>query len=416
MTIASELKEIIEPFSAFDEEKNLYIAQLDISKLLILEERFIKWLDSKLLNSGLENNYIEKNYKKLTISFHPDKQTLYPPEISWLDRQLSGDLLNGGCFKTLRLRYEKLTQPAQFKEVEYGGIHNIEEFKKWLEKYKETAPTWASKSLCDSLIALINASSDFYDSTGKLKPLALKTLVQLIPTIIAGFGTTLFFEELFLVYALYYVLLKGGQKLGKSDYRELKAVGQSLQSYTAVTAMVTTTLIVRMLELVFWTSRQSYTLSLEIGSSIFGPFLSQSEKAAKEEVDPDELCRELLLASKKTQTGMQFVNPELKLIAAPFEKYLAINAQQFFGTLRVGDKKRKRVEGFLFNLKVLDSLEWSLDEKYDDITKILTSIKRDKEVYSDGTKRSVDYIEEVISVLRSPEITALVPYEAPGLI
>ncbi|RUR07812.1 J domain-containing protein [Legionella sp. km772] len=354
---------------------------------------------------------MDKNYRKLTLSFHPDRSPHYSAEVIWLDQQLSGELLKGGCFKLLSFCYEKLIQPTKFKEVEFSGIHSKEDFKKWLENYKAHTTTYASKSLCDSLIALIDASSDFFDSTGAIKPIALKNLVKLIPVIIAGFGTTLFFEELFLVYAAYYVLLKGGQKLGKTNYQELRQVGQLLQEYTAITAMTTTTLLVRILELIFWTSRHCLTISLEIGTTILAPLLSQTPSTDKAEVDAAELCKELVLAGEKIQPGIQFDTPELKLIASPFEKYLALNAQQFFGNFRVGQKKREMVDAFLFNLKVLDKLDWCLEQKYLDILQELDKIKQNKEVYTDKTKDAVDYVEEVISVLRSPSITALIPYE-----
>ena len=218
-------------------------------------------------------------------------------------------------------------------------------------------------------------------------------------------------EELFVVYAIYFVLLKGGQKLGRSDYRELKEVGHLLQEYTTITAMSTTTLLVRILELIFWTSRQCYTVSLQIGSSILAPLLTATPAPDKAEVDAAELCKELVLAGEKIQPGIQFDNPELKIIAAPFEKYLAINAQQFFGAIRIGKAKRDKVEALLFNLRVLDKLDWSLEDKYLDILNELEKIKKDKDVYTDKTKEAVNYAEEVITILRSPSITELITYE-----
>jgi len=411
MTIETDLNELAQTYSPYDVSAQRYTSQLDKPKLLLLEKRFIKWLNDQLLSEGPALKNLEKNYRKLTLYFHPDRSPHHSPEIIWLDQQLSGELLKGGCFKILSFCYEKLINPAQFKDVEFSGIHSKEDLKKWLEKFKAQTTTYASKNLCDSLIALIDESSDYFDSTGAIKPIALKNLVKFIPVIIAGFGTTLFLEELFLVYAIYYVLLKGGQKLGKADYRELKDVGRLLQEYTAITAMTTTTILVRILELIFWTSRHCLTISLEIGSTILAPLLSQTSTSDKTEVDAAEICKELVLAGEKIQPGIQFDTPELKLISAPFEKYLGINAQQFFGSFRIGQKKREMVEAFLFNLQTLDKLDWCLEQKYLDILHELERIKKNKEVYTDKTKEAVDYVEEVISILRSPSITALINYE-----
>lgn len=412
MTIDAELKDLVEIYSPYDVEKQTYTTQLDNAQLLILEKRFINLLNAHLLSSGPLKSGLDNNYRELTLVLHPERSPNFSPEIIWLDKQLSGKGLRGGCFRLLSFCYEKLTQPTKFKEIEFTAIHSKEDFKKWLENYKAQTTTYGSKSLCDSLIALLNASSDFFDSTGAIKPAALKNLVTLIPVLIAGFGTTLFLEELFLVYAIYYVLLKGGEKLGQTDYMELKQVGSFLQQTTSITFMITTTILVRIMELIFWTSRHCLTMSLEVGSNLLAPFLPQADAPVKVVVDAAELCKELVLAAEKVQPGMQFDVPELKLVAAPFEKYLAINALQFFGSFRVGKKKREMVDAFLFNLRVLDKLDWPLEQKYLDILESIAKIKANEEVYTDKTKNAVDYVEEVIRILRSPSITELITKES----
>lgn len=222
-------------------------------------------------------------------------------------------------------------------------------------------------------------------------------------------------EELMAIYALYFVILKGGQKLGQSNYFELREVGRSMQIYSGATALLTTTLLVRIVEMIFWSSRQCLNVTLQISSALFTPLLSAPAEKESEEVDVDELCKDLVLAGSNMQPGMKFDHPELKVIAAPFEKYLGLSEQQFFRSLRIGDDKRKFVDAFLFKLRVLDKLPGPLEEKYKEVLAELEALKKNKVLYTSKTAEAVNYIEQVITVLQSPLVnTATTEEESSG--
>ena len=415
MTIETELVALVVFYSGLDKETNRYTTQLGKDDLLRLDANFVKWVNHQLLSDGAKKYQLERNYRKLSNYFHSDKAAKYSPEITWLENQLSAGKNDGTCFKTLTFCYEKLTQPTKFKEIEFSGINSIDDCKKWLETLKSKSSTYSSRTLCDSLIDLLDQSNSFFDATGAIKPKGLKALVSFIPVLIASFSTVIVVEELFAIFALYFVVLKGGQKLSKSDYRELKQIGETMQEYSTITALTTTTLLVRVLEMIFWASRHCLTMSLSIGSSILAPLLTSTPTAKANESDTAaEVCRDLALAGKNATPGRKFSTPELKVIAAPFEKYLGLNAQQFFANWRVGGEKRLMVEAFLFHLEVFDRLPISLDVKLNEVQKELNKLRNNEEVYTKKTAEAVDYAQNVIDILQSPSSTELLEYDKPS--
>ncbi|HEO1386698.1 TPA: J domain-containing protein, partial [Legionella pneumophila] len=281
----------------------------------------------------------------------------------------------------------------------------------WLENLRSKATTYSGQSFCDSLINLLEQSSGFFDDTGKIKPKGLRVLLRFIPVVFASYGTFLFAEELFAIYALYFILLKGGQYLESTESSQLKKIGCTLQEISIITATASTTLLVRLLEMTFWASRQFLDVSLQIGSAILKPMLPAPETKEKSESDTAaNLCRDLILASHNTGEGMQFKTPELKVISAPLESYLGLNAQQFFGDLRIGREKRLKVEAFLFKMRVLDSLPSPLEEKLVEAQKELDKIKKDAKVFTSNTAKAVKEAEQVISLLQDQDSMQLVIY------
>lgn len=408
MTIETELTALVKFHTPSQTDENRYTALLDKDKVSSLEADFIKWINQKLVADGVIKLNLQKNYKKLIMYFHPNRSSYYSVDIIWLEHQLSEGKNNGACFKTLSACYEKLTQPAKFKEIEFSGINSKEDCRLWLEKLRDRSTKSSNQNLCNSLIGLLDESSSYFDSTGTIKPNALKTLIQFIPATIASFGTVWVMEELFAIYAIYFVILKAGRRLERSDYSELQTVGHLMEEYTTITAMTTTTIIVRVLEMLFWASRHCLTLSLQISSTLFTPLIAASPEVDKEKIDVVELCKDLILAGEHQQPGMKFDIPELKIIAAPFEKYLTLNTQQSFGDWRVGKEKRTMINAFLFHLRVIDQLPGSLDTKYTKIRNELAKIKKNKDVYNGKTAQALDYVEHIITILESPLLTELI--------
>ncbi|HAT6977240.1 TPA: J domain-containing protein [Legionella pneumophila] len=412
MTIERELKNFVRLYAEWDTTNNCYKSQLDKDTLSRLERDFARFVNQQLLIDGPEKEKIVKNYKRLTLCFHPDHASGFSPEVAWLEKNLSQSMNNGACFKILGLCYEKLISPEKFKDSGLGDIKSKDDFKQWLESLRSKATTYSGQSFCDSLIDLLDQSSGFFDDTGKIKPKGLRVLLRFIPVVFASYGTFLFAEELFAIYALYFILLKGGQYLESTESSQLKKIGSTLQEISIITATASTTLLVRLLEMTFWASRQFLDASIQIGSAILKPMLPSPETKEKSEFDTAaNLCRDLILASHNTSEGMQFKTPELKVISAPLESYLGLNAQQFFGDLRIGREKRLKVEAFLFKMRVLDSLPSPLEEKLVEAQKELDKIKKDTKVFTSNTAKAVKEAEQVISMLQDPDSMQLVVYK-----
>lgn len=222
MTIERELKDFVRLYAEWDTTNNCYKSQLDKDTLLRLERDFARFVNQQLLIDGPEKEKIVKNYKRLTLCFHPDHTSGFSPEVAWLEKNLSQSMNNGACFKILGLCYEKLISPEKFKDSGLGDIKSKDDFKQWLESLRSKATTYSGQSFCDSLIDLLDQSSGFFDDTGKIKPKGLRVLLRFIPVVFASYGTFLFAEELFAIYALYFILLKGGQYLESTESSQLK--------------------------------------------------------------------------------------------------------------------------------------------------------------------------------------------------
>ncbi|MCL9685620.1 J domain-containing protein [Legionella maioricensis] len=417
MTIETELAALVKIYAKFDEVKKVYVSHLDKSALLRLDADLAKFINQQLLVNGPDKENIAKNYKKLTLYFHPDRSSAFLPEVIWLEQNLSQDNKQEACFKSLGFCYEKLINPEKFKEISFSDINSKEDCRKWLESLKSKAETYTARSFFDSLIGLLDESSGFFNEVGQIKPKGLKTLLTFMPILFASYGTIILGQELLAIYALYFLMLKGGQYLERSEVTEMRSVGRALQEVSVITATATTTLMVRLLEMTFWVSHQCFDVSLQIGSSILKPLLPAPTKDAQSHgVNPGtNLCQDLILASQNLSEGIQFKNPELKVISAPLEAYLGLNAQQFLGDWRIGKKKRLMVEAFLFKMRVLDAGADAIEAKLIAAQKELEKIKENKEVYAKGgkTAEAVDSAEKVITLLSEQDSSTwqLVVYE-----
>lgn len=417
MAIETELKKLAEFYAQFDKDKNCYVSQLDQDALLRLDRDFAKVLNQQLLAGGPAKENITKQYHLISIKVHTDRILNWSQEIRWIESSLSAGKNDGACFKALNQCYEQFISPAKFKDtghdIKFGDIKSKEDCKKWLTNLKDQASTYTAKSLYDSLVDLLDQSSGFFDESGKIQPAGMRVLIKSLPVIFATYGTFIFAEELFAIYALYFVVLKGGQYLERSDTFELRLIGKALQEISTVTATATTTLIVRLLEMTFWASRQCLDVSLQIGSALFTPLLTSTPLSPEYDTDTAEtLYKDLIIASTNLNAGIQYKTPELKFISAPLESYLGLNSQQWFLDWRLGSDKNKLVEAFLFRMRVLDVSSDPLEVKLIEAQKELYKIKEDKSVYNGNTAAAVNRAEHVINLLQDPEIsdTQLVVY------
>ncbi|WP_131794279.1 J domain-containing protein [Fluoribacter gormanii] len=404
MTIETELKTLVRIYASYDEEKKCYNSELNQEALLRLDADFIKLINKLLLKDGPDKLRIKKNYKKLSLCFHPDLIEKFSPEVKWIENNLSEARNDGACFKTLSLCYGKLISPQDFKSIKFDEITTRDDLKKWIENLRNTSRTFTERNFYASLMGLLDQSTGYFDEVGKIKPKGIRALISFLPMVFISFGTFVFAEELFAVYALYFALLKGGQYIESSNSKELQKLGTTLQKITVVSATATTTLLVRLLEMTFWASRQCYEVSLQIGSTLLTPLICASPEMKFDASMVDEnLCRDLILASQNQSVSENFKTPQLKMIAAPIESYLGLLEQQFFRNWRAGGGKYRALDAFLLRMRVIDKDDdLKIEEKIAQTYEALQIVKENPSVYSEGgnTALAVDRAERVINLLK----------------
>lgn len=405
MTIETELTSLVTIYASYNEENKCYSSALNKETLLRLDSDFIKLINKLLLIEGPEKAQISRCYKKLALYFHTDHITSFNPETLWLEKNLSEGRNDGACFRTLRACYGKLTSPQDFKPIKFEEISSREDLKKWLEKLLADSRTFTERNLYASLLGLLKDSTGYFDEVGKIKSKGVKSLISFLPIVFISFGTIVFAEELFAVYALYFALLKGGQYIGTSKSRELKMFGDTLQKISVITATATTTLLARLIEMTFWTSRQCYDISLKIGSVLLSPLITfpSLDHSTSSEWGEGSLCKDLILASHNDSTRYNFKTPQLKMIAAPIESYIGLLEQQLFRNWRAGGGKYRALEAFLFRMRVIDKDdELDLKNKVSKTYEALNKVKKDSSVYTVGgnTASAVDRAERVIHLLQ----------------
>lgn len=386
MTIETELKFLVGIYTEFDPEKGGYSGVLNEDQRVRLERSFNQLLLKWLLKDGPEKEQVEENYNKLAPLFEMKTNGLLGSEVLWIEHVLSCGTNEGICFKILSLSYQKLIAPENFKNIKFNEIVTRDDLRKWLENFKKQATNYTERSFYDSLISLLNESSEFYDEVGQIKPNGVRVLLSFLPMVLVSVGTVAFVEELFAVYALYFILLKGGQFIGRSNSSELQSFGTALQKISTVTATTTTTLLVRLIEMIFSASLQCYVATLQVGSIALSPLISSR---LPELISQESLEQELIKASESRHLGMHFENYKLKLIASPLESRLGLLGQQYFLGYRAGKTKYQALEYLLVNLRTLDMNSDPLETKLEGVHDLLNKIKKNKLVYAEGGETAV---------------------------
>lgn len=372
---------------------------LDQATLLSFDRDFEGLVKQWLLTDGPQHEAISERYRQLAMYFRTDIPPSMP-EIFWIENNFSQGKNDGACLKRITVWYEQLTCPEKFKERKFEDIKNIEEYRIWLVHLRDKASTSNAQNFYTSLIDLFDQSARFFNEAGQIQPKALGLLIKFIPLVLSTFGAILIAEELFIIYVFYFLLLKGGQTLGKKDSEELRAVGVTLQKLGIITATTTTTLMIRLLEMTFWVSNRCLDMSLQASSSIMSYLSMGSSSEHQVEEDPIEnLHKELSLASDHRIGGIPFKTPELKVIAAPLELYLMSNKGQIGLYWRPGYEKVQAVKAFIFNMQSLDRLSGPTEAKLEKAKEYLELMKKKPEVYSSSAATAINKAEQIIILL-----------------
>lgn len=400
MTIETELESLV--ISYTKSERGFSSTQKDLSDeersrlAEALNQVFYNWL----LKSGVEKESIKANYELLIYYFNR-LITQKNPNFMWLNTQLYSSSMGDDipCLIALSNCYQKLTAPEHFKELEFHNINTPQDLKKWLEIQIEKSRTASERSLYKKLLGLLDETTSYYDEIGIIKPNGIKILLASLPIIFVSIGTVVFVEELFALYAFYFVLLKAGQYIAGSNLPSLNTLGKILQEVSTVTATATTTILAGIVELMVMVTHQCYATTIKISTTIFDPlFLSNPSSS---EVLESSMKQDLLAASKNAQKGLLFRHLELKIIAAPLEVRYGLLREQYFIGWRAGKQKKDALRDILITIQALDKDPSSLEEKFTTIQSLLNHTKKDSIVYAKGSQTvlAIDKSEQFLRFL-----------------
>ncbi len=382
--VKEELLDVVNAHSLFDNNTQSFTTLLSTTQLSEFKTRFIFWLNSKLLADGINEREITRNYKRLTLMFHPDKNLAASfPALLWVEQQFIAHHYDNS-FVILAECYNKLVHPEQYKKLDFEGINNIDDFRLWLEKEREHSTNTSYKNLCNQSINLINESHLFFDETGTLNPVALKKMVQFVPALITTYGMSFVVDKLLIIYSLYFVILHAGRQLERSNGQELQVMGRVLHQGTANAAKWNTALLCYLVENIFSLSRLGFHWSTQLNKQFLPSIVT--------------LNNELVLVKKKQE--IIFNHPELQQIAALFNDYLSLNNQQFFKSARIGAEKNKAVKRFLLGLNDVDKTNTSIADKLTLIESRLNILKLHTDIYTGNTAKTVDCALRIIRQLQ----------------
>lgn len=405
----SKFIDIDEPLVNFARDHIQFEQQhvMKVDPLIRLDADFVRLMNQLLLRDGPETEAINRIYRRLCLKLSFNENESLSPEIKWLEMQLSQGKMNGACMKTVNMCYEKFTDAQKFKKIELKDIKSTADCKQWLNNRKASAKTYSGRSLCDSLIELLDQSGDYFDDAGQIKSSGLQYIVKTIPVLVSTYGIYIFTNEIFAAYVVSALLLKGGKYLQKNDSEGIQQIGIALQNISIITATASTALITKLIEVTFWGSRQCLNAGLQI-STLFSPALPLPSPAETAADVSNNLCSDLIVVKQKS--GILFQHPELAAISEPLRLYIEDNNQQIGRGFRIGQKKFRMIESCLFRLHVLDALSSPLEEKLKKAGEELEAIKRASDVYTSRTATAVDKATAEIEAIRDNS-QALILYQ-----
>jgi hypothetical protein len=411
LDLQSDLKILVSLFVGFDYQNECYSETINEAQRGNLEWRLSRllftWLQGNdinlLLTDELKREQITKNYNELVTYFTVGEDKKPMAEIAWLEMTLSNGACNGTCLDLLTSCYQTLITPDNLKQIKLNEHSTRKDLQIWLKGFRENAVTYTERSFYDSLLGLLEQFNGYYDEVGKIKPVGIRALLSFIPMVLVGAGTITFAEQLFAVYALYFILLKSGQFISRSNATELKVVGTALQKVSTVSATATSAILVHLIEMVFFASLQCYSATLQVGSATLSPLLTWG--AAEEPLLQKSIEEELHEARKESDMGLTFEHFKLKLIAMPIEaRYNALGQQYFLG-MRTGNAKRLALQEFLFSMQACDHNPDPIDIKLEFIQELIDQVKKENIVYSPAgkTAEAIDTAERFLHHLQQTE-------------
>lgn len=310
-----------------------------------------------LEENGKEISQVKLNYKQLCRILHPDHLANANPELLVIESILSRGTNDGALFRLLGNCFAKLkdrNKPGQ-QLSSYADIQSIDDLLLRLQENKSKAETLTGRALIDSLYFLIEKARDFHQTTGTVDSTWLRGALRSLPYFTGGFCLSFFIEELALIYALTFLMTKGGFWMGSSKQADWQYLGVQVASYGLSLGSATTALVSRTMGFNFYLLTSIGSLSTQLYDQLTG---AQS-------LQPQDLLG-----------GEQFKTLELKLISYPLEEYCFQQSRQYFSTLRYGSTKRALIIEALQAILLVDKRDEALFAKLVSVRAILDELSK----------------------------------------
>ncbi len=392
MTIESSLTKLVDSYVIFDEQQGCYQGVITPQQLVALEEEFALLLNGHLVSSGTKKEQITARYNQLKNIFEVQNLS---PALLWLENALSKGINSGACLQKLEKCYQRLVPQSGNQIIsKFNGMKTRQGLQKLLMNARDGAQSTQQRDLFVTLLNSLDEINGYYDDVGKVKKKSLRILLKFMPVVLTGLGTMVVAEELFAAYAFYFILLKSGQLISKSDADNLSAVGNSLQKVSIISFNTTSKMLARCVEMVFWGSRQGYLATVQSASALLEPFTHEKQK------NDENIAEELTKLLPKLKEGLQFKNPQLKLIAMPIEEKSGSLEGQHFLSLRTGKHKLQVLDKLLKNMQECDQSSETIEEKFIAFEHWITVIKNNKHVFYNTTAEVINKAEQFLIYLR----------------
>ncbi|MDI9817699.1 MULTISPECIES: hypothetical protein [unclassified Legionella] len=402
-----ELAILIKEYADYDEEKCSYEnkRELTLNDRQKIEASLIGLISQYLSQNGLQESAIDAQMKKLQLLFHPDKYSGSLPENKWLQYVLSeGSIERGSCFHLVGLCADKLKHPENhnFYKSEFEGISTMDVLIAELEKRKGYAKTFTQRALLESVLAMLQTSTAYHQTVEERVPgVWTKKIINVMPYLTTGYCIGFFLEELALLYAVTFVLSKGGKWLEQSGSSHCQMIGHVVSLFSNTISNAIMALLARLTELNLLMVKGAMNLTIDTGEGIYKLLVASSEKAASNESKPEE-CRALMLAPQNLLGGLPFKSFELKLAARPLESKLEELGQQWFIHWRLGNTKMQAIKKALDSLCQLDAnSNEGIAVKLEKAQEIIEGLADDKAINTEGsgTQRAIQTARDILQLL-----------------
>ncbi|KTD65810.1 hypothetical protein [Legionella spiritensis] len=338
-----------------------------------IEALLITLFSHSLIRDGFEENSIDRNYKKLSLSLHTDKLSSATAEIKWLEHTLSNGKNDGALFKLMCYCRDELKKTPEPRDNPFNNMTTFDELIECLEQKKKEAVTLTQKALIDSLLILLRTGFDYHTTVADVPHTALRTAVGSIPYITSSICINYFIYELAMFYALAYMTSRSGKWLSTGNSGFMKTLGEQMQLFSGTLTRFVTSFVIRLLELNFLLAQSVGYVGIEVGKGVYHMLAdkpkTRDSKPPEQEVDTT--CTTVALSLE----GRSFNTMEIKLPAMVLESYLRGVEQQWLSSWRTGNKKAAKIKDSLVQLQLIDRSSVPLPEKLRDSQKIIDNLK-----------------------------------------